>query len=271
VASASPSASVEPPSEVPAPSPSKGPATAKFAITGTAGLTGPVTPTEIICGEPSFDGPQILVLGTTGKAGQQVILFVTAGHVQARVGTGSGTTLKLRVFEGTGVTGFDAATGATLDTKLSEITAAGTAKGSLGALSSVSGSIDCGDQEAGTANLVITGQTPLGSLASTFTGIHVLCSISTTAGTFVGIQALGTAGTTPVLLFVTAGATSLQVAVETKAASSFYSATGAGLVTLAPDGATIRGDVTQGGVKAGQTPIVLHVSGDATCGTTVHF
>ena len=133
-------------SEVPSPSPSKGPATAQVGITGTAGLTGPVTPTAITCDQPGLDGPSISVLGTAGASGPQVVLFISAGHVEARVGTGAATTLKLRTFEGTGVTGFDAAKGATLDTKLTEITDKATAVGDLGALSSISGTIDCGNQ-----------------------------------------------------------------------------------------------------------------------------
>lgn len=265
---ASQPATTPPPSAVPSPSPSAGPATATFALTGSAGLTGPVTPAEIVCGEPSFDGPQIFVLGKAGSSGPQVVLFIAAGHVEARVGTGAAATLRLRTFVGTGVTGFDAAKGAQLDTKLTESTAAGTAIGNLGALSAISGSIDCGDQQPGSATIVVSGMTPLGALAGSLTSVHVVCTV-TTSGTFVGLQGLGMAGTTPVLEFVTVGATSLQVAVETKAAGSFYSAKGAGLATVGANGATVSGDVTET-VKAGETAHVLHVAGDATCGTTVH-
>jgi hypothetical protein len=237
-------------------------------VTGTAGLTGAVTPTEIICGEPSFDGPQIFVLGTAGASGPQVVLFITAGHVEARVGTGAAATLRLRTFVGTGVTGFDAAKGAQLDTKLTESTAAGTAIGTLGALSAISGSIDCGDQQPGSASIIVTGMTPLGALTGGLTNVHVACTV-TASGTYVGVQGMGTAGTTAVLEFVTIGAASLQVAVETKAASSFYLTKGMGLATVVTNGATVSGDVTQQ-VKAGETAHVLHVAGDATCGTTVH-
>jgi hypothetical protein len=46
---------------------------------------------------------------------------------------------------------------------------------------------------------------------------------------------------------VTAGAGSLQVAVETKTAGNFHTGKGDGLVTLVPGGATIMGDVTESG------------------------
>ena len=254
-------------SEVPSPSPSKGPATAQFGITGTAGLTGPVTPTTITCDQPGLDGPSITVLGTAGASGPQVVLFISAGHVEARVGTGAATTLKLRTFEGTGVTGFDAATGATLDTQLTETTDKGTAVGDLGALSSISGTIDCGDQQPGTSTIALSGESALGPIGATFTGAHVTCRVVGPA-TYVTVQELGTAGTTPVLVFVNASATLLQAVLETKTATSVYSSKAPGLVTFTPGGVTVAGDLTET-VKAGVTPHVLHVAGDGTCGTTI--
>jgi hypothetical protein len=254
-------------SEAPSPSASKGPATAQFGITGTAGLTGPVTPTDINCDQPGFDGPSISVLGKAGASGPQVVLFISAGHVEARVGTGSAATLKLRTFVGTGVTGFDAATGATLDTKLTETTDKGTATGDLGALSSISGTIDCGNQQPGTSAIVLSGESALGPIGATFTGAHVTCRVIGPA-TYVTLEELGTAGTTPVLVFVNASADRLQVALETKTVASIYSNKAPGLVTFTPGGVTVTGDLTET-VKAGATPHVLHVAGDATCGTTI--
>jgi hypothetical protein len=254
-------------SEAPSPSPSKGPATAQFGITGTAGLTGPVTPTDITCDQPGFDGPSISVLGKAGASGPQVVLFISAGHVEARVGTGSAATLKLRTFVGSGVTGFDAATGATLDTQLTEITDKATAVGDLGALNSISGSIDCGNQQPGTSAIVLSGESALGPIGATFTGAHVTCRVIGPA-TYVTLEELGTAGTTPVLVFVNASADRLQVAMETKTVASIYSNKAPGLVTFTPGGVTVTGDLTET-VKTGATPHVLHVAGDATCGTTI--
>ena len=122
----------------------KGPASSQFALTGTADLTGPVSAQTIVCDRPSLDGPEIFFLGQAGTTGPQVVIFLRAGHVEVRVATGSGATLRERDFAGTGVTTFDAATGAQLDTPLTETTAAGAAIGDLGALSHISGTIDCG-------------------------------------------------------------------------------------------------------------------------------
>ena len=267
------SAQASPSSAAPSPSASatatKGPASATVSLTGSGGLTGPVTTTEIICGQPALvGGPQIFVLGRSGSAGPQVVLFVQAGHIETRVGTGSGATLSLRTFVGSGVTGFDAASGAQIDSPLTETTAAGSSTGNLGALASISGTIDCGDQQPGTSSVVVSGPSPFGQLAGPLTSVKVTCTV-TTGGTYVGVNGLSTAGTTPVLVFVTASSGALQVAVEDATSGSFYTGKGAGMTTLVPGGATLSGDVTES-VKAGATPHVLHVAGDATCGATVH-
>jgi len=249
------------------PAASAGPATASIGITGTSGLTGAITPTEIICGEPSFSGPQIFVLGTAAGGSPQVVLFITANHVEARVGTGSGATLRLRTFAGTGVAGFDAAAGATLDGPVTETTPSGSATGKLGALSALQGSIDCGNQQPGSTTAVLSGTTPLGDVAPGLTSVHVLCTVAGGAR-YVGIQALGTAGTTSVLEFITLGPTSVQVAVETPTVTSFFTASGAGLTTIGANGGTVSADVTETD-KNSAVHHVLHVAGDATCGTTV--
>ena len=198
-----------------------------------------------------------------------IVIFARAGHVEVRVGTGAAATLRLRTFVGTGVTSFDAATGFAIDTTLTETTAAATATGSLGALSSISGSLDCGNEQPGSANIVVSGLSPYGQLGGVMTGVDVTCTV-TASGTFVGIQGLGMAGSTPVLIFVTASPGLLQVAVETKTAGSFYTVKGAGVTTLVPGGATITADVTQS-APSGSTPSpdLLHVVGTATCGTTI--
>lgn len=84
-----------------------------------------------------------------------------------------------------------------------------------------------------------------------------------------GIAGLSTAGTTPVIVFVTASSASLQVSVETRTAGTFYTAKGVGLATVDHNGATMTGDVSQA-VPSGSTPSpnLIHVAGTATCGTT---
>ncbi len=251
------------------PARSKGPATATFALVGTGGVTGAVTTTEIICGRPSLDGPQIFFLGHAATNGTQVVAFLRADFVEVRLASSSGTTLHLRTFSGTGVSGFDGATGATLDSPVKETTAAGSVVGDLGAVSAISGTIDCGDQTQGTSTIVLTGTSPYGPLAGPLTDVKVTCTI-TSSGTFVGVNGLGMAGSTPVLVFVTASSGSLQLAVEIAAEGVFYTAKGAGVATLTAGGVTVAGDVSDA-PKAGETVKTVHVAGDATCGTTIHL
>jgi len=231
-------------------------------------LTGPITAQTIDCNRPALTGgPEIFFIGQAGANGPSIVIFLQAATMQVRVATGSASTLRLREFTGTGVTGFNAATGAQVDSPLTETTDAATATGNLGALSSISGTIDCGDETAGTANLIVTGSTPFGQLAGTpLTSVDVTCT-NTASGLFVGAIGLGTAGTTPVLVFVTASSGTLQVSVETGSAGSFYSGTGPGLATLTANGAHIAGDISVS-VAAGATPSTqtVHVAGDDTCG-----
>jgi hypothetical protein len=257
------------PSPTPSPAPSKGPATAQFSIVGTAGLTGPVTAQTITCNQPTLDGPEISFIGRAGASGPDIVIFASPGHVEVRVGTGAAATLRLRTFVGTGVTSFDAAAGMKLDATLTETTDAATATGSLGALSSISGSLDCGNEQPGSANIVVSGLSPYGQLEGAMTGVNVHCTVNA-SGTFVEIAGLGMAGSTPVLLFVTASTSLLQVVVETKTVGTFYTGKGSGLVTLVPGGATIAADVNAA-VPSGSTPSpnLLHVTGTATCGTTL--
>ena len=259
---------VSAPSQVPSPAASKGPATAQFAIVGSAGLTGPVTTQSITCGRPSLEGPEIFYLGLAGS-GPQVVIFLMAGHAEVRVGTGSAATLRLRTFVGSGVTTFDAARGATLNTALTETTTAGTAIGNLGALNSISGTIDCGNQQQGSANIVLSGLTPQGQLAGALTSVQVTCTLVGSLE-YVGVVGLGMAGTTPVLAFVTGSTGISTVTVESGTSASSYQSNAPTLTTLVAGGATMTGDLSQQ-LPAGATPSPynVHVMGSATCGSTV--
>ena len=274
VGSSTPSASAQAtpsaaPSGAPSAATSSGPATAKVTLAGSNGLTGPVSTKQITCGRPTLaNGSEIFLLGQSGTTGPQVVIFVSTGQVEVRVAHGAGATLQLRSFVGTGVTGFDGAKGAQVDSPLTETTATGAAIGDLGALASISGTIDCGDQQAGVTDVTISGDTPYGRLAGGLTDVKVTCT-ETTSGSFVGINGLGMAGTTPVLIFVTAGTGSLQVAVEIQTGGTFYSAKGDGLTTMRTGGASMSGVVSEA-AKAGTTPRTMQVTGDATCGATVH-
>jgi hypothetical protein len=251
------------------PAASKGPASAKLQIVGTAGLTGPITAQTINCNRPALSGgPEIFFIGQAGTNGPMIVMFLQAATMEVRVGTGAASTLRERDFKGTGVTDFNAATGAQLDSPLTETTDAATATGNLGALASISGTIDCGDQTPGTALIILTGLTPFGQLAGTaLSSVDVTCT-GTASGLFVGAVGIGMVGTSQAIIFVTASTGMIQVSIENGSAGSFYTGKGAGLTTLTANGAQMAGDVSVA-VAAGATPSTqtVHVTGDDTCGT----
>jgi hypothetical protein len=255
-------------SQPPSPAASKGPATSQFALTGTAGLTGPVTAQTITCGRPSLQGPEIFFLGQAGTTGPAIVLFIRAGYVEARVATGSGATLRERDFTGTGVTSFDAVTGTQLDTSLTESLPPSN-PGTLGALTRISGTIDCGNQQQGSANIVVSGLTPQGQLTGALTSVQVTCTFVGSIE-YAGVVGLGMAGTTPVLIFVTGSTGTSTVTVENGSSSSSYESNAPAFTTFVAGAATMTGDLPEQ-LAAGATPspYTVHVMGDAWCGSTV--
>ena len=108
---------------------------------------------------------------------------------------------------------------------------------------------------------------PYGQLDGAISGVDVQCTVSGGAS-YVTVIGLGTAGTTPVLVFVTVSAGTLRSTIETRNAVTTYAGTGAGLTTLVTGGASMAGDVIQQvAASATPSPNRLHVAGDATCGT----
>jgi hypothetical protein len=178
-----------------------------------------------------------------------------------------GESLVLRSFEGSGVTGFDAAKGATLDSPLTENTDPASAIGDLGELTSFSGTIDCGNQQPGSATIQVSGESAQGTLDGTLTQVQVSCT-QTSTSLFVIVGGMTTIGTTPAVMFVTGSNGFLQASVATKAGGSFYTKQDSSFVTLRSDGAHMEGDLPEA-VAAGATPHMIYVAGDATCGTTI--
>jgi hypothetical protein len=222
---------------------------------------------------PSFDGAQITALGTFAS-GPDFVLFVSASHLEARVGTGAAATLKLRSFVGSGVTSFDGSSGATLDSDLTETTSAGTAVGTLGALSHITGTLDCGNQQPGLANITVSGTSGAGQLSGALTLAHVQCTL-VGSDTHVTTQGLGLAGSTPAIIFVNTSPGLLQVVLEAKGATAaeIYETKLPGAFMLTANGIQISADVnnnTPAGASPAPSPVLtLHVEGTATCGTIV--
>jgi len=119
----------------------------------------------------------------------------------------------------------------------------------------------------GISRLALGGDAKLGAMSSQMSDAKVTCTV-TASGTFVTAQALTMAGTTPVLVFVNAGPTMLQLVIETGTAADVYALQGATASTISPAGAQFSADLTETGTTD-TPPRVLHVAGSDTCGTTL--
>ena len=246
-----------------------GPPVATASLVGDSGLGGAINATSIGCLAPTLDGPVINVFGKAADAGVDINLTVQSGAVTVQLSSGSGTAFHSRVFTGTGVAGFDAARGAQLNSPLTEKTPAGS-PGSIGAITSIVGSIDCGNETAGTSTITVTGATPDGTLAGPLTSVRVAC-ITFSGGHSIQVLGLTTTGNTATLLVVSMAAGSLSVSQVVKGApqSHYYTNSAAGLATLSTTSVHVDGIATQAAPAGGTAQV--HVSGDATCGLSEAF
>jgi hypothetical protein len=247
-----------------APTPTKGPATQHLTLADTAGAAIPVTGAGIRCNMPSTDVPQISVLARPSDPNLSVYIFVQSGKVTVRYDSGSGSTYVERDFAGTGVTNFDAAKGATIDSPLTEVPNKD-AHGSLGVLTSISGNIDCGNQMPGSSTLAFTGITPKGDLSGGLNPVNVEC-LTNSNGSSVSILGVVAVGSTPsdVVMFVSPGTFSVY-----SVGAGFYRNTGTAVVTLTATGAHVDGDGVEQNLAAGAKAHTIHVTGDVICGTTI--
>ena len=247
------------------PAPTKGPATQHVTLAGPAGAAIPVTEAGIRCNLPSTDVLQISVLARPSDPNLSVYIFVQSGKVTVRYDSGSGSTYVERDFAGTGVTNFDAAKGATIDSPLTEVPNKD-AHGSLGALTSITGSIDCGNQMPGSSTLTFTGLTPNGDLSGGLNPVNVEC-LTNSNGSSVSILGVVEVGSTPTFMVVYVSPGSFSVAAS---GDGFFRSGGTVVATLTATGAQVDGDAVEQ-LAAGSTakPHTIHVTGDVTCGTTV--
>jgi hypothetical protein len=250
-------------SATPTPTPHgpSGPPAAQFTITGDPGLAGALAIGDVECQFPGVNGA--LIVTNVGPANTTISIRMTvgAGSVALRVDTGSGPAYRERDFNGTGVTAFDAANGAQINSQLTETTPAGQAASGVGAVTSITGSIDCMQQQPGSATVTISGG-PSNVASGALTSVRVLCSNVATGNT-VQILGIGHAGTTPVFvgLFLFTGGFNLF------SSSLFYKGQPSATETLTATGAHVDGDALWQATTATSTDIV-HVSGDATCGSS---
>lgn len=250
------------PASTPTPTP-KGPPSAHFTLTGTGALNGAMSVTGIRCRFPSLNGGVITVDGSAAGTAQTAIrVTIGTGKVTVGADSGSGTAFTERDFSGQGVSGFDAASGASVSGSLTESTRAGLNPGSIGTISAVSGTVDCGNQQPGSSTLTFNGTTAGGAIGGSLSSAFVVCTGST------GRLAIGltTEGGVPTLAEVYATSGSFYVYVSPSGASTTqsYAASGSTVASVTATGAHVNGDAVEE-VPTGSSAHTLHVSGDVTC------
>jgi len=237
-----------------------------MVLTGPTGATGALNQANIRCQEPSpTGGPQIEVLARPVDPNLSVHLFISSGSVAVSFDSGAGSTYVERDFTGSGVTGFDPARGVTLDTALTETTPAGSKTGTLGVLTHLSGTVDCGNQQPGSATLALSGTTSAGELTGGATSPNVECVNSAAYGPYVTAQALVSVGGKTYLAIVYFSAARYSLSISNV---GFFVSTKTTEITMSATGAGASGDLTQE-VAAGKTAYTVHLSGSVACGTFV--
>ncbi len=215
-----------------------GAASASLAFEGDPGLDGGLSATEVTSSFPDVEGLHLSVFAQAADPTLSYRITVGADKVFIHVDIGAGPTFRERNFEGTGVSGFDAGRGAHLDTKLSAATpTAGIEPGSVGTITAVKGSIDCGNQTPGSSTLTVTGDTPAGRYEmSRLDPVVVECYFASEQVTVIGVAHAGDA---KVLLMVSlSGRDGVNVEeAPTSAAPRYYSFV-PGSATLTATGVT---------------------------------
>jgi hypothetical protein len=237
---------------------------ANISFTGDVGLTGAATDPSVRCNFPVLEGLSIAVLAQPPDSTLTTRIGLRSDRVMVFVSSGSGPDYHERAFEGTGVSSFDAAKGAVVDSTLTETAAtAGSTRGSVGAVTAIKGSIECGDQKAGTSTVTITGDTAEGALAAAVLDpVRVECDESPD-GNEVVASGLMTVGSTKALVKLGLTSDGAVTVDETLPSGSHrYIASGSSRITST--GAHVRAEVVEQGAA---TPAhTLHVEGDLSCG-----
>jgi hypothetical protein len=238
--------------------------TATISFTGGAGLTGAATGPSVRCNFPVLEGLSIAVLAQPPDSALQARIGLRSDKVKVFLSSGSGPDYHERAFEGSGVSSFDVAKGAMVDSTLTETAAtAGSTKGGVGAISAIKGSVACGDQTAGTSTVRITGVTAAGTLAAAVLDpVRVECDASP-GGDEIASSGLVQVGSTKALVAVGLSSDGAVTVNELSPLGS-HRYTASGTTTITPTGGHVRADVVEKG--AATAAHTLHVEGDLSCG-----
>jgi len=258
-------ATVSAPSPTPAPS---GPATATLTFTGDTHLAAGIGAVTIRCNFPNLNGSNITVFGSSKDGVDAFFLTVTGAVFYLRVSAGSGTTFTYRQFQGSAVSAFDAAHGAQLSGAVSETTPTGAATGAIPVIASMTATIDCGGQTAGTGTAHVKGTLPAGAVDADLTDLRVECDTFQGKMSVVG-DGLVMIGTTRSFVAITVqptGATTLFFSAAPQPTFLNGPAPSSGKIT----GQSAAFDADASAPASATAPaITVHMQGQVTCGSSV--
>jgi hypothetical protein len=225
----------------------------------------------IDCNNPTFSGFDILFFAQSPDGKAVVLITLMPGSIAVSERAGAGAAYTDREFTGTGVLTLDPARGATFDADLTIVPTPNSNPGTLGTISHVTGSVDCGNQAPGTSTVVASGASADGSISGPFTRVRVTCNDSAQYGESVNVTGILGEAIPPLftILNLTAnGKATIYSNTEIQPKQHSYAIDPAGTLTISATGAHLDGDFIEV-LAAGVTtaPHVVHLVGDVTCGT----
>lgn len=249
-----------------------GPATFQLTVAGDANVTGTWTSSYgINCNNPTFEGLDLLFFAAAPGGKAVVLITLKPGTILVSERAGAGSTYTDREFQGTGVTSFDPARGASFDSDLSIVPGTGQTPGTLGTITRVTGSVECGNQRPGSSTVVVTGSSAEGAFNGPFTRFRVVCNTSQQTGNGVSVTAIINAGATPTFFIINLPATGKATIFSPPTAEApqhFYNIAASGPLTTSGTGAHLDTDFVES-LPSGATVSAhtIHLAGDVTCGT----
>lgn len=241
-------------------------------VTGDGGLSGHLTldasrGSSLRCALPTFGGPEIEAFLPSSVPGIALHVIVSATADAATVAVTAATTTTppaTRTFRGTGVTGFDPARGATIDSTLVE-QASGN-PGSIGALRSIKATIDCGAPASAISTLQISGS-GLPNLDGPISPASVQC---VGAGPAVSVIGMSGPASSPAFRIVV-GITPTQLVVAIQSADQTPPTIYTSVTATSMTGGSVSVDAnlattaTSGSASAATGHV--HLGGAVSCGT----
>jgi hypothetical protein len=252
---------------------STAPASFQLTVTGDPNVTGTwSTSFGVDCNNPTLDGTNILFFAQSPDTKAVVLITLQQGSIGVSERAGAGATYTDREFSGTGVSAFDSARGGTFDSDLTIVPSPGSNPGTLGTITHMAGSIDCGNQAIGSSTIVATGSSAEGAINGPFDRFRAACNHSSQYGDGANVTAVLTAGTTPtyfIINFPSNGKATIFTSSQNPPAQHSYALAPSGTAAASATGAHVDGDYVEV-VAAGATPHTIHLAGDVVCGTTTN-